>query len=209
MTVPALADKIEVTEEVLSEILKADALKDARVYISEKLKIERATALQKTSEVDSSISRVIKQNILKEEIGKKVRGKIIAIEGETNSVSSKDSNEIFSKLRTVYVSFDPSCENKECAFKFRIPGEIHSDYSRGTRTYSYYFKARTGDFNLSEIPVVKDMGVNSLKVGRIFKDRKLVLEGTTYSAKNKGVKLLIDLEELRQITIEKKKYKGF
>jgi hypothetical protein len=143
IALPALADKIEITEEVLAEITNANAVKDARVYISETLRIERATALQKKSEVDDSISRVVKQNILKEEISKKVRGKILAVEGDDTIVQHPSVGEAQTQIKTIYVTFDPSCEVKECAFKFQRSSTVDSNrewkYNSETGSGQYYY----------------------------------------------------------------------
>lgn len=210
IALPALADKVEVNKEILKEIEDANALDLARVYLSKTLKIERASAAKKVSEVETGVSRVVRQNILKEEISKKVRGKIIAIEGTEDSNFVHTSDEVTKKLLTIYVSFDKSCLSKDCAFAFRMPGELryysHS-YEFGNL---YHFRKYESFFALSEIAPVKDMTITKLSVHRpILSDPKLVKNGTTYYAKGKSVKLLIDLSELKEITINKIKHGGF
>jgi hypothetical protein len=48
-----------------------------------------------------------------------------------------------------------------------------------------------------------------VKAARFFKDSTVTTTGNVYTSGKGSLKLMIDLEELRQIQIEKKKYQGF
>lgn len=102
ISVSASAKRTLLDSELLKDIQQNGAVEDVRLYLDSKLSIERRSELLSNTDVDASVNRVLKQDILKEVVGKRVRGKITDVSGGA-----------------IFVSFNSNCHEKECSFGFR------------------------------------------------------------------------------------------
>ena len=189
----------DVTASVLDEVTKLDKMDEFRVYVEHKVLIKRIKKGATNTDVNGDVNRVLQREELKEKLGKKIKGKIIAVEGK-----SSFSYEDLSERMIVYVSFDKSCDQKECAFQFAQSYE--TNYSR--YSYGYYVEDITQEFYLYKVP--EKEGYDSIKVfydKGFFSKKKFAYEDSTSSVRKK-IKLQFRLNEYQRVVKQRYNYGG-
>ncbi len=213
MSVSAFADKpINLTKSLLEEIVKSGKVQEVNVYLSNKTIIERTTNFNGVTEIDSEVDKILRRNSVKEVIGKRVKGKIIAIDGEYKDTSKYERNkeDVLINKKVIYISFG-SCNSIDCAMRFAYDQEI--DYSYSYSRSTYIAKSRYDAFRLDKL---SDQGI---KFDNISIERKTGLFSRidashqdnyqNYMARfYKGPFLKVKLNELKTTIYKKIKYGG-
>ncbi|MCC7440384.1 MAG: hypothetical protein IT285_02055 [Bdellovibrionales bacterium] len=115
---PALADTVDFTDEILSRVQSVqNGQERVRVFLNRKLIVERRSDAGTDVEVNGGVDVVLEELFLRETVARGVRGKIVAIEGDLTSSYTFGAC-AGRQYKTVYVTFNPNCADKSCAFGF-------------------------------------------------------------------------------------------
>ena len=209
----ALAKNIDLTNEEVTRVGTVEqGLDKLRVKLSRKLVVERVTKGTDSVEVNGDIDVVYEDHILREEVGAEVRGKIVAIEGEEVTYDGDDTASLSGK--TIYVSFDPSCTSKDCAFGFVRPFDDTTDYcSSYSYTCSYKRVFQSESYVLAKVPTNANFSQTTVFSKKGLMKRKMEIAHGVYAPAKGGfkyaVRLRVDEDELRRVVEESKKHPGW
>jgi hypothetical protein len=207
LSAEARAERVDLTNDVLDRVTSVEnGVEKLRVYLSRQLVIERSTSAATEVEVDRDVDVVYRRKELKETLGRGIRGKIIAVEGTETSRGS------FSELsrKLIYVTFDPACTVKECAFVFGRAVEDKSEYRRYSREYHYSRIFRSDEYHLVAAPINAEYAKTSLFSKKLLRKRPLTTRYQIQTPSNPkyGVYLQVKENELTEVIRGKRRYPG-
>ncbi|HTL12519.1 MAG TPA: hypothetical protein VL588_08540 [Bdellovibrionota bacterium] len=138
---PAMAKTVDFSDGILARVQAVqNGQERVRVFLNRTLVVERSTdAGTDTTNVSGDVDVVLEQHKLKETIKRGVRGKIVAIEQPTatgNYTAGKCDDKHGQVL--VYITFDPSCNAKECAWGFSRAYGLQANSSYATDANGNY-----------------------------------------------------------------------
>jgi hypothetical protein len=208
-TLPAAkaSDRTDLSDETLAKVAKVDKGFDRlRVYLSRKLIVVRSARLSERTDVGGGVDTILQDKVLTETIARSARGKILfQDDAQANETSPYD----FARGRknVIYVTFDPGCQTRDCAFAFAKPYE--RECSRwGGRCWN---EERSNDYLLVGLPKVD--GYTSVKVfsKRFLKKAPLSYRDNAFQASKdkRTLRLQVNESELTEVIREKIEHPGF
>jgi len=212
---PVMAKDVDFTDGVLARVQAVqNGQGRVRVFLNRTLVVERNTdAGTDTTNVHGDVDVVLEQHKLKEIIKHRTLGKIVAVEAATITSSYEDPNcdPAVRRVQTVYVTFDPSCNDKTCAWAFAREYTLsvqdptyYNDYKSSCAmgslaTDGYYLSAVPGNSLYSHVELYS-------KKGLMKRHMTLVAPGSNsaggiYSTANLkyAIRLQLDLDELLKV----------
>ncbi|HTL12520.1 MAG TPA: hypothetical protein VL588_08545 [Bdellovibrionota bacterium] len=204
---PVLAKDVKFTDGVLARVQAVqNGQERLRVYLNRTLVVERNTdAGTDTTDVHGGVDVVLEQHKLKEIIKRGTLGKIVAVEA-TNITGTEGESCAGKHEQLVYVTFDPSCNTKECAWAF---GRKYSLQTSGYYSYTcsgttssdetYYLAAVPGNSLYSHVELYSKKGL--MKRHMSFYDAVSYNNAGVYlTAKDKySIALEVDLDQLLKV----------
>jgi len=132
---PAMAKTVDLSDGIIARVQAVtNGQERVRVFLNRTLVVERSTdAGTDTTNVSGDVDVVLEQHKLKETIKSGVRGKIVAIEqpNVTGTYSAGDCAGKHGQVM-VYITFDPSCNDKACAWGFSRPFGLQASSTYAT-----------------------------------------------------------------------------